>query len=153
MAEPMPSRPIPKDQETAVRLGTVRQRGTHAELLVRRAVRCCGQHYRLSGSGLPGRPDIVNKSRRWAIFVHGCFWHHHEGCSRATIPKHNREFWLAKFNANRYRDARALAELEAKGVRPLVIWECQTRDPVTLRAVVGSFFASLPDAIEARFDT
>jgi DNA mismatch endonuclease (patch repair protein) len=66
--------------------------------------------------------------RRWAIFVHGCFWHHHPGCRRATIPKRNRSFWLDKFKANRRRDAEAIRELRQRAWDVLVIWECEVED-------------------------
>lgn len=144
MAGATPARPSAKDHGTAARLGTVRQKGTQAELVVRRAVRACGHHYRVNGSGLPGRPDISNKARRWAIFVHGCFWHHHAGCRRASIPKHNRGFWVSKFLVNQQRDERVVAELRARGYRALVIWECETKDPACLEARLGSFFRSIP---------
>ena len=63
-----------------------------------------GSPYRKNVRSLPGSPDFANKSRKWAVFVHGCFWHRHTGCRRATTPNANRDFWLAKFVANRTRD-------------------------------------------------
>lgn len=150
MAGATPSRPSAKDRETAARLGTVRQAGTQAELLVRHAVRGCGRHYRVNGFGLPGRPDLSNKGARWVIFVHGCYWHHHAGCRRATIPKHNRDFWVSKFLANQQRDERVVEELSVKGYRTLVIWECETSDASGLKARLSSFFRSLPDQARAK---
>ena len=150
MAGAMPSRPIAKDHETAARLGAVRQKGTRAELMVRHAVRACGRHYRVNGSGLPGRPDLSNKGGRWVIFVHGCFWHHHAGCKRATTPKHNRDFWVTKFLVNQQRDERVSEVLEAKGYRTLVVWECETSDAPGLTARLGSFFGSMPDQARAK---
>jgi DNA mismatch endonuclease (patch repair protein) len=114
----------------------VRQRDTRAELVVRNILWCVlGARYRTRNRDLPGSPDIANRSRRWAVFVHGCFWHHHRGCYRATIPKRNRAFWLDKFQANRARDARALRRLRRLGFRCLVVWECQIdRDPRAIAA-------------------
>jgi len=86
-----------------------------------------GVRFRVSNRDLPGSPDIANRRRRWAIFVHGCFWHSHRGCVRATVPKRNRAFWVAKFAANRARDARVVRELQGRGYRTLVIWECDAR--------------------------
>lgn len=139
MPNSVSSRPLAKDPHTSSRLGKVRQSGTQAELLVRKAVGLCGRHYRVNGSRLPGRPDLSNKSAGWAIFVHGCFWHHHEGCRHATIPKHNRGFWLAKFETNQKRDVQAIATLNAMGIRALVVWECETRDIALLKEIVRSF--------------
>ena len=70
----------------------------------------------------------------WAIFVNGCYWHHHTGCLRATIPARNRDFWTTKFAANRRRDARKIRALRARGFRIVVVWECQTRDAAALAA-------------------
>lgn len=76
---------------------------------------------------LPGRPDLVLPARRTAIFVHGCFWHRHPACRFAATPATNREFWLAKFAANRSRDRRKTAELRAEGWKVVIVWECEVR--------------------------
>jgi DNA mismatch endonuclease (patch repair protein) len=122
------------DPETSARLGRIRQRDTSAEQVVRRLVHGLKHRFRVQTRDLPGSPDLANRSRRWAIFVHGCFWHQHAGCSRATVPKRNRDFWVAKFAANRARDARVESELHARGYRVVVAWECETLDPDRLRA-------------------
>lgn len=88
-------------------------------------LRTLGVAYRLQNRDLPGSPDFANRKNRWAVFAHGCFWHAHPGCPRATIPKNNREFWADKLEKNRERDARVLAELETKGFRVLVVWACE----------------------------
>lgn len=124
---------IEVDHETSRRLGRVRQRGTKPETIVRSILTELGHRYRLDNGDLPGRPDVANRRRRWAVFVHGCFWHHHAGCTKATIPKHNRAFWLEKFEANRARDRAAVKALEQQNVRPIVIWECDTTDRSALR--------------------
>jgi len=72
---------------------------------------------------------MVNRSRRWAVFVHGCFWHAHPGCVKATVPKRNQSFWLEKFTDNRMRDRRVIRALRYRGYRALVIWQCQAEDP------------------------
>lgn len=71
---------------------------------------------------------MANKRRKTAVFVNGCFWHHHTGCQRATTPKHNRQFWLEKFLANRSRDSKSIRALRATGYKVLLIWECETLD-------------------------
>jgi DNA mismatch endonuclease (patch repair protein) len=115
----------------SLRMGRVRQRGTEPELAVRRVAAAMGWRYRTSNRDLPGSPDLANRTRKWAVFVHGCFWHRHEGCSRATVPKANRSFWLAKFSANRRRDKHAIGALQNMGFRVAIVWECETRS-VTL---------------------
>lgn len=127
-------RPSASSPEALARMKRQRRRDTKPELLVRALVRELGLRYRISNRDLPGSPDLANRRRRWAVFVHGCYWHHHEGCSRATVPKQNREFWLEKFRDNRARDARKEAELRELGYRVVVVWECEARDPAALRS-------------------
>lgn len=116
------------DLATSLRLSRQRQRDTGTEVLVRRLLHRLGFRFRVGGRGLPGRPDVANVSRGWAVLVHGCYWHHHAGCRRATVPTRNRAFWRAKFEANRARDRRVLRELRALGIRPVVVWECEIED-------------------------
>lgn len=120
--------PLLVDPETSARLGRIRQKDTSAERAVRRVLHALGLRFRVRNRDLPGAPDAANRTRRWAVFVHGCFWHAHRGCYRATVPKRNREFWLEKFAANRARDARALRALRRQGYFTLVIWECELDD-------------------------
>ena len=117
----------------------VRQADTPPEHAVRRALQALGVRYRLHAKDLPGSPDVVNRSRRWAIFVHGCYWHAHQGCSRWRLPKRNRDFWAEKFTSNRERDQRKLAELEELGFDVLVVWECETQEPAELRERLERF--------------
>jgi DNA mismatch endonuclease Vsr len=105
----------------------IRQAKTRPEALVAADLRAMGIRYRRNVRSLPGSPDFANVSRRWAIFVNGCFWHQHTGCRRATIPKSNAAFWQEKFRANRARDARAINHLRARGFKVLVVWECSVR--------------------------
>ena len=113
------------DPETSARMARIRQKGTKIETIVATVLRDLGARYRKNVKKLPGSPDFANRSRRWAVFVNGCFWHHHKGCRRATIPKSNRKFWIAKFRDNRRRDARSIARLRREGYRVVLIWECQ----------------------------
>ncbi len=115
----------------------VRRRDTPPELAVRKALHAMGLRFRLHRADLPGTPDVVLPRWRVALFVHGCFWHRHPGCPKATMPKSNRTYWKSKFTANVARDARVSHELEEMGWKVVVIWECETRDPerlaITLR--------------------
>ncbi|WP_407051875.1 very short patch repair endonuclease [Methyloraptor flagellatus] len=114
-------------------MARVRQRGTAPELAVAAILRSLGLAYRLNVRSLPGSPDFANKHRRWAIFVMGCYWHHHTACRSATVPKTNEAFWRGKFAANRLRDARAVRSLRAAGYRVLLVWECEVDAPDDLR--------------------
>lgn len=117
-------RPAARDAKTSERLARQRQLSTEAELNVARKLRALGLGYRKNVKALPGSPDFANVSKRWAIFVNGCFWHHHTNCRRATVPRNNETFWRSKFAANRSRDARAVRELRKRGFKVLILWEC-----------------------------
>ena len=115
--------------ERSALMARVRRENTKPEMVVRRLVHSFGYRYRLHRRNLPGKPDLAFISRRKVIFVHGCFWHGHAGCSLATIPKTRRAFWCAKFEANRTRDRRVRVDLKRAGWASLVVWECETRHP------------------------
>jgi len=105
----------------------VKGRDTSPELAVRRILRAAGIGYRLGGMALPGRPDVVMKGRKVALFVHGCFWHGHDCPRGARQPKTNAGYWIAKIDRNRARDAAAVQALAASGWRVVVVWECEMR--------------------------
>lgn len=111
--------------ERSERMSRIRGKDTRPELLLRKALHRLGLRYRLHGTGLPGKPDLVFPRYKAVVFVHGCFWHHHTGCKIATTPKSNTPFWLEKFEKNVARDIRVAAELEALGWRVFVVWECE----------------------------
>jgi DNA mismatch endonuclease (patch repair protein) len=119
-------------EQRSERMRRVRQAGTKPELAVRHSLHALGFRYRLHRRDLPGSPDIVLPSKRVAMFVHGCFWHRHQGCSRATTPKTNTQYWLPKFAENEARDLRVIGALEAAGWRVRVIWQCETDHPERL---------------------
>jgi len=103
----------------------VRSKDTSIELIIRRALFRAGYRYRLHVKKLPGAPDIVFPGRKKVIFVHGCFWHQHEGCSRAKFPASNTDYWMPKLRRNADRDRNALKALQRMGWKSLVIWECE----------------------------
>jgi DNA mismatch endonuclease (patch repair protein) len=118
------------DATASARMARVRRAGTAPELVVRRAASLAGLRYTVSNKDLPGSPDLANRTRRIAVFVHGCYWHHHGGrCVKSTVPKSNRAFWLAKFAWNRARDRATRRALTRMGFTVVVIWECQVADP------------------------
>lgn len=131
------------DEKTAKRMGGIRQKDTLPEMTVRRALASVGLRYRIRNRDLPGSPDIANREHAWAIFVHGCYWHRHPGCSKATTPKRNRAFWDAKFAANVARDARSVAALRRRGYRVLTIWECETKERGALTRRIDRFASRL----------
>ena len=120
----------------------VKGRDTAPELKVRRMLRAAGIGYRLGGCGLPGRPDVVMKGRKIAVFVHGCFWHGHDCRRGSRVPKANREYWTAKVTRNIARDQRAAAELTAAGWRVETIWECDLKDAAALTDRLRALLAS-----------
>ena len=100
---------------------------TKPELILRRAMHARGLRYRLHDRKLPGTPDLVFRRFRAVCFVHGCFWHRHEGCPYATDPATRQEFWQTKFRANVERDRRTKEDLLEAGWRVAVVWECALR--------------------------
>lgn len=106
----------------------IRGRDTKPELAIRRALHAKGFRYRLHGKNVPGRPDLVLRRYRAAIFVHGCFWHGHD-CPLFRLPGTRTEFWKAKIERNRERDREVAAALEDISWRRLTIWECALRGP------------------------
>jgi DNA mismatch endonuclease, patch repair protein len=106
----------------------IHSKNTKPELIVRRMLFASGYRFRLHRRDLPGAPDIVMPGRKVVVFVHGCFWHMHQGCRFAKMPATRPEFWKAKLEANVARDGRVVEKLQALGWRVLCIWECSTRD-------------------------
>jgi DNA mismatch endonuclease, patch repair protein len=110
----------------------VPRENTAPEIVVRRLLQADGFRYRLHRKDLPGTPDIVLPRYRVVIFAHGCFWHRHRDCSKATMPKARAEFWQAKFDRNVQRDADNEAKLRALGWRVIIVWECDSEHPAKL---------------------
>ncbi len=120
-------------------MGRVRSRDTKPEMVVRRMIYGMGYRYRLYAKDLPGKPDLVFRSRRKVIFVHGCFWHRHSGCVLARLPKSRKDFWLPKLEANRQRDIKNKKALHKLGWSVLIIWECELAGLETLETRIRGF--------------
>ena len=120
-------------------MSRVRSKNTRPEMLVRRLVFSMGYRYRLHSQDLPGKPDLVFRPKRKVVFVHGCFWHRHDDCGRARLPKSREEFWIPKLEANRERDKRNGEALCESGWEVLTIWECQLADSDLLRKSLREF--------------
>jgi DNA mismatch endonuclease (patch repair protein) len=106
-------------------MSRIRGKNTKPELVLRSMLHREGFRFRLHRKDLPGCPDIVLPRYHTAIFVHGCFWHRHEGCRYATMPSTRKEFWIEKFKKNIERDARNRTALEIAGWKVYVAWECE----------------------------
>ena len=105
----------------------IRSKNTGPEMVVRKLLHSAGYRYRLHRKDLPGKPDLVLAKYHTAIFVHGCFWHRHDGCANAVMPKSRPEFWSAKLSGNVRRDGLTRNALISAGWRVLVVWECACR--------------------------
>jgi DNA mismatch endonuclease, patch repair protein len=129
------------DRATSLRMSAVRPIDTTPERLVRRVLTGLGYSYRLNRSDLPGRPDVVFASRKKVIFVHGCFWHRHRRCSRATMPARNEALWQEKFDKTVRRDQQQRRALELDGWQVLVVWECEAYSEPILITTLQQFMA------------
>jgi DNA mismatch endonuclease (patch repair protein) len=110
----------------------VRSTDTAPERKVRSLLHKLGFRFRIHRLDLPGKPDIVLPKRRAVVFVHGCFWHRHQGCPHATTPASRQEYWLPKFRRTVDRDWKNQEELRQRGWNVLIVWECETRDLIKL---------------------
>lgn len=133
-------------RERSERMSRILGRDTKPELKVRRLLHAKGFRYRLHRRQLPGTPDLVFPGRKKAIFVHGCFWHRHEGCRLARLPKTRQDFWLPKLEANRLRDQRDQAALHDLGWKVLVVWECEVQSQ-DLEHKLIAFLESLEEEV------
>jgi DNA mismatch endonuclease (patch repair protein) len=120
-------------------MSRVRSVDTKPEMAVRRLTHRMGFRYRLHDRKLPGKPDLVFPARRKIIFVNGCFWHLHRKCQNERLPKSRPEFWRAKLEGNRARDAKNLRALRRLGWRMLVIWECELKYPERIAERISRF--------------
>jgi DNA mismatch endonuclease (patch repair protein) len=126
-------------QERSERMSRVRSKDSAPELKLRRLIHGLGFRYRLHVKELPGQPDLVFPSRRAVIFMHGCFWHRHEACKLARLPKSKLDFWGEKLEANRQRDIVHQERLFQLGWRVLVVWECELNDAGQVSEIVSNF--------------
>lgn len=130
-------------------MSRIRGKNTSPELKVRKALWSAGFRYRLHAKRLPGKPDMVFAKRRAVIFVHGCFWHRHDGCHYFRLPKTRTPFWDGKLLRNQERDAVNVATLVAAGWRVAVVWECGIRlDSAEVAEQLGAWLDQGTDSIE-----
>jgi DNA mismatch endonuclease (patch repair protein) len=123
-------------------MAAIRWRDTKPELRVRSQLHKAGLRFRLHRRDLPGKPDIVLPRWGAVIFVHGCFWHRHRGCPKATLPETNRKLWSRKFQENVSRDRRNRTALKRLGWKVYTVWECRT-DQRRIAAVISEITGNI----------
>lgn len=119
-------------------MSRIRAQNTKPELYVRQLLHRAGYRFRLHRHDLPGKPDIYLPRYRLAIFVHGCFWHGHEGCKRSKLPSTRREFWTKKIQQNRQRDHLTVDRLANAGITSVTVWECELKTEGNLLARIDA---------------
>lgn len=106
----------------------VKNKNTRPEIAFRKLLWNMGYRYRKNVTKLPGQPDIVFKGKKKVIFIHGCFWHRHEGCQHTRTPKSKVDFWTKKFEDTKKRDQRTYDKLRENGWNYLIVWECEIKE-------------------------
>ena len=114
-------------EQRSKNMSAIHSKNTKPEVYLRKLLFAEGYRYRISEKSIPGHPDIFLRKYNTAVFIHGCFWHRHEGCKYAYIPKSRLEFWQKKFDDNVRRDAVVKNELKKHGIKCLIVWECTIR--------------------------
>ena len=109
-------------------MSQIRSKDTKPEVIVRKYLFSKGLRFRKNDKRYPGRPDIVLPKYNTIVFVHGCFWHQHEGCHYGRMPSSNLDYWEKKLNGNRNRDKRNQEQLSSEGWRVIIVWECQLKN-------------------------
>ena len=117
-------------QVRSYNMSRIRSKNTKPEELVRKYLFSLGLRYRKNDKRYPGKPDLVFSKYRTAVFINGCFWHCHEGCSDFVMPTSRVDYWKSKLEGNRQRDAVNIASLEADGWRVIIVWECELKKAV-----------------------
>lgn len=126
-------------EERSRNMSKIRSTNTQPELIVRKALHQLGFRFRLHAKDLPGKPDLVLPKYKAVIFINGCFWHGHEGCSRYVLPKSNEEYWHNKIRRNIFRDKENIRILNELGWKCLVVWECSLKKTIreqTIKRIV-----------------
>ncbi|MDR1181195.1 MAG: very short patch repair endonuclease [Bacteroidales bacterium] len=128
-------------------MSKIRSKNTEPEMILRKALFAKGYRYRINYKKLPGKPDIVFPKYKTVIFIHGCFWHGHEHCKIAHIPKRNTDFWARKISMNKERDKNNEMKVAALGWKVLTFWECEISKkelPLILERVINIFHQNTP---------
>ncbi|MBZ9678694.1 DNA mismatch endonuclease Vsr [Mesorhizobium sp. ES1-1] len=129
---------ISKERRSA-NMARIRSKNTEPEMRVRQVAHRFGYRFRLHRKDLPGKPDLVFPARRKVIFVHGCFWHRHDGCIDCSVPKSRQDYWEPKFERTKARDKESLQLLNEAGWSAMIIWDCETKTEAELLAAISDF--------------
>lgn len=139
---------VSKERRSEI-MSLIRSRDTSPEMAVRSLVHRLGYRFRLHCRDLPGSPDLVFRLKKKVIFVHGCFFHRHKGCS-VRIPKSNVNYWRRKLDGNVCRDIKVRKTLALLGWHCLVVWECQTTRKHFLQNRIMAFLGELKQPTRSR---
>ncbi len=145
---------ISKEERSLV-MSRIRSKDTKPELMIRSWLHKRGFRFRLHSESIPGHPDVVMKKHKTIIEVRGCFWHHHEGCDEARVPKSNVRFWKEKLKRNMARDTKNEILWRDAGWNVVVVWACELkpkRREETLRRVERMILAGAGEYPETRSD-
>lgn len=121
-------------------MSRIRSKNTKPEIIVRSLLHRMGFRFRLHRKDLPGKPDIVLPKYKTVIFVHGCFWHRHKGCTKCTTPSTNKNFWINKFKKNVENDEKHNKKLKKMGWKVITIWECEARKEIKIKGKINQVF-------------
>jgi len=124
-------------------MSRIKSKNTSPERLVRSMIHALGYRFRIHTDKLPGKPDIALARLKTVVFVHGCYWHRHPGCSLAYTPKTRTEFWEKKFSSNVLRDNHVANEILKLSWRILTVWECELKDTEKLKKRLSKDLADL----------
>lgn len=114
-------------EERSRNMAAIRSKDTEPEVYLRKKLFAKGYRYRKYKKNIPGHPDLFLAKYNTVIFINGCFWHRHQNCRYAYMPKSRAEFWENKFSRNTERDRKVKEDLQCKGIRCLIVWECTIR--------------------------
>ena len=135
-------------EQRSLNMSHIRSKDTKVEVKVRKYLFSQGFRYRKNDKRFPGKPDIVLPKYKTVIFIHGCFWHQHEDCPIAHIPKSNVSFWQRKFSMNRERDERNKKELISMGLQVIIVWECTVNKMKKDDSIKENILADIINAIK-----
>ena len=130
-------------------MAAIKSRRTKPEMFLRHELFMKGYRFRVNVNYIPGHPDLFLRKYNLAIFVNGCFWHRHSNCKFSYVPKSNDEFWISKFEANIQRDLKVKTELEQKGIRQMIVWECFLRRMITNAQVKAGGLSRIEELISS----
>ncbi|MCL2519088.1 MAG: very short patch repair endonuclease [Oscillospiraceae bacterium] len=134
-----------KEEERSWNMRRIKSKNTKPEIIFRKLIHRVGYRYRLHDKKLPGKPDLVLKKFKTAIFIHGCFWHQHEKCLKAATPKSNIDYWGKKLVKNLERDADNIRRLKYGGWHVFIVWECELKNPERIFKRFESFIDAAKD--------